>query len=452
MTVATDRIEALLDHDPFFVEGSVKEIAADGGQWDHKIEFNVSEIQKGLAASGAPEADAKPMFVEVLVIHEGHSKNKDGSKNVGYGAETIKDIARLLPGTIGYLGHQEPSKQDFEYRTPAAKYVASRIERRDVKDVGNVPCVIGKAYVSAAARDFRTHLREGMAGPVSISGTALFRANHGVRTNETVGMSRLRSVDFCNPGTPGIAGAGVVGVVREIAGNKPPTGSPPMADRLSRKQLQVEYADEIDLIVKDETAAYEKTIGEVRETAGKSEARAVAAEKERDGLKTQVSDLTKARDEQKTRADKAEGEVREMRSAVRLAAVKDALSKDIDGRIETAKKGKDAATEVPVLEMARKRVSDLPASVLVENDDKDNTLSVKAAGVKFDAAVAEVREMAKAFGGPKPGTVSEMAGKGKRTEDHPEADDTAAEKARLLPSTAKRLAREAKAKEGAGSK
>ena len=84
---------------------------------------------------------------------------------------------------------------------------------------------------------------------------------------------------------------------------------------------------------------------------------------------------------------------------------------------------------------------------LVEADDKDNALSVKAAGAKFDAAVAEVREMAKAFGAPKAGSVSEMAGKGARTDDHPAGGDSA-DMRRLLPSLNKRLSREETAASG----
>jgi hypothetical protein len=223
------------------------------------------------------------------------------------------------------------------------------------------------------------------------------------------------------------------------------------AARLTRKQLQVEYEDEVSEIVRSETDALGKTIVEDREKAKTAETRATKAEGEVTTLTGKVTEMTKAHETATKRAETAEAQVKEMRAAVRLGAVKDALGKDIDARIDTAKKDqKTAAVEVPILEMARKDLA-LDASVLVENDDKDETLSRKAAGAKFDAVVARVREMASKFGAPKTGTVAEIAG-GTRTTDHPGASEAAAERARFLPSVAKRIARETKEKEGAGTK
>lgn len=418
-------------------EGQVREIAADeSSTWAHTVPFDVKEIQSAVGGE-------KPMFAEVVVLHEGYSKKSDGSKNIGYSRKTVDDLAKMLPGTQAYLGHQREEDAEYEYRHPVGKYVASRVEERDIKDVGRVACAVAKLYVSAAAKDFRTHLHEGLAGPVSLSGTALFKALNGQRTNETIGMRRLKSVDFCNPGTSGVSGAGVTGLVQEIASATAP-GAPAMADnvlpRLTRADLLREFPEIIRSIVADETSTYEKTVKEITARAEGAESKATILTGEKTALETKVTDLTKAHTEATKRAETAEGKVSEMTAAVRLAGVKDAFVKTVDERIKKAKDEKNVA-EASVLEIARGRLV-LGKDVLKDNDDEKQTLSLVAAGAKFDTTVAEVREMAKAFGAPQVRSVGDLGG---GTTHKPEEGYKATD---LFASSKARAAREKKAAEG----
>lgn len=419
--------------------GQVREIAADDATvWPFTIPFDVKEIQKALGGGDTE----KPMFAEVLVLHEGHSRKSDGSKNIHYARKTVEDLAKMLPNTLAYLGHQRDGDVEYEYRVPVGKYVAAKVEERDIKDVGRVACAIGKVYVSSAARDFRTHLREGLAGPVSISGTALFKAQNGQRTNDTLGMSRLKSVDFCNPGTPGVANAGVTGLVQEIAPTVPAAGAAPMADalpRLTRTDLLREFPEVIKAIVDDETKAYEKTVKEITARAEKAESSVSTLTTEKKTAEDKVTEMTKAHKEASERATKAEGKVSEMEAAVRLGVVEKAFVKTVDERIKKAKAEKNTA-EASVLEIARGRLA-LDKSVLAANDDEKQTLSLVAAGAKFDSVVSEVREMAKAFGAPQTRKVEEIGG---GTVHEPATGVKAAD---LFVSSKARAAREAKAKE-----
>lgn len=441
-TTDLDQILAHIDHDVFI--GQVREIGADEGEWDHKIAFDVKEVQKGLKAAGedAPE----PMFVEVLVLHEGHSVKTDGTENIGYAARTVHDVAKLLPGAIGYLGHPQPGTEEWKYRTPVARYVASRVERRDVPNVGTVPCAVGKAYISAAAKELRTHIREGMAGPVSLNGTAFFKAVRGRRTNETVGMKQLKSVDFCNPGTAGIPAAGITGVVREIAGEG---GDPTQGDKSmgvetnptirSKADLLREYPEFCQAVINDETASLNSTLEEVREQKAKADETVATLQGEKETLEAKVEEMTKAHTEATERAEKSEKTVREMQNAVALGKVKDALQKKISERIEAAKSGENAKAEVAVLEMARDDFA-LDATVLAEKDDENLTLSLKAAESAFDGKVSEVRKFAEKFGTPGSADVKETATGGTVTTKNKGEGGLKYED--LLPATAKRMKRE----------
>ena len=392
-----DTVLAFLDAD--VILGTVREIAPDDKtSWDHIIDFDVAEVQKALGGDEAGE----PMFVEVDVLYVGQSRKEDGSENIGYSEKTVRETAGLLPGTIAYLGHQDPKKRDFEYRVPVGKYVAGRVVTKDVPNVGRVPVAVGKCYVSAAAKTFRTHVKEQLAGPVSIHGTAAFKAEHGRRTNQTVGMRRLKSVDFCNPGTPGMKEAGVTAVVREIANSSgsEPEGAPKMPDAVkfsSVSEMQAAYPDLCKFLIQQEVSSYEKTVSEMRDRAETAEGKVETLEGEVEEQKKRADDAEKAHKEATERADKAEGIVKEQAAKVRVAAVEKALAEKIDSRIAAAKEGESGTQEAGVLEMARKQFG-VSEDHIVADDDDDNTLSLKKAEAAFDTQVGSVREMAKSMG------------------------------------------------------
>ena len=216
---------------------------------------------------------------------------------------------------------------------------------------------------------------------------------------------------------------------------------------MTRRQLEADHPEIIQAIIRDEVASYEKTVKEMTGRAEAAEEQVKTLTTEKTTLEGKVTEMTKAHGEQKGRADKAEGEVKEMKTAARIVAVRDAAIKVVDDRIETAKKGKDCVKEAAVLEMAKKGLPALiDASVLSSTDDDKNTLSVNAAMAKFDAKVADVREMAKHFGGPIQRDVSEVAKKGTVATG---GEDEAKQMQSLFPSLAKQAAQKAKEAEGA---
>ena len=123
MTVAApENVQALLDHDAVVVEGLVREIAADAGTWDHKIAFDVSEIQKGLKAEGKPDAEVGRIFGRFVIValnnylldtyrHSRrnwtmHGKSLDAREDVGNAGERVAD-GRNYPNEPGGLDERE---------------------------------------------------------------------------------------------------------------------------------------------------------------------------------------------------------------------------------------------------------------------------------------------------------------------------------------------------------
>lgn len=369
--------------------GQVREIAKGDGVWEHSLDVaRITEI--------GGEGDDDGMWVEVLVCYEGYSEKSDGTENVHYSRATIQEMARMVPGVNGYKGHPDPSKKEFEYREPVCQYVAARTELKDIDNEQRL-ALYGKAFISRAdtAKSLRIHLREGLAGPVSIHGKALFAKHNGVRSNRTVGMHSLQSIDFCNPGTPGLKAAGVTAVVTEIQTVATRDEETAEMSIKSKSDLRAEYGDLVDLIVREsvdaETASLNATVSEMREKVETAEARATEAEKARDAAVAQVTEMQAARDSAVERAEAAEGTVREMKTEVRLSAVRSAFDATLDARAKGS-----TGVVAKVLEMARSKFT-VTAEMLVE-DDADNAKTLEAVGVKFDAHVGQVTEMARALG------------------------------------------------------
>lgn len=164
--------------------------------------IDVNEITKG---------DDDPMFVTVEVIR---SRVKSGNNRV-YDDNVVKQIAELLPGTPGYLGHQDPSKRSFEFREPHSLYVGSVVKTDQT--TGQVRA-LGKAYIykNSPLREYiRTHNAANNPLCVSIEGEGSGMRGTGDTTIITR-IDRLKSVDWANPQTAGLPDSKILSIMTEM--------------------------------------------------------------------------------------------------------------------------------------------------------------------------------------------------------------------------------------------
>lgn len=153
--------------------------------------------------------DPDPKFVNVEVLRGGTTSGN----NRRYSNENAKQVARMVPGTQGFLGHPDPSKFGFEFREPQCIYVGSLLET--MQD-GAVRCV-AKAYLFRTSR-LREWVPKSIAAgnpmTVSINGRAdVIRNGDFV---DVVNVTELESIDWANPGTEGISSSKAMSVVREM--------------------------------------------------------------------------------------------------------------------------------------------------------------------------------------------------------------------------------------------
>lgn len=156
--------------------------------------------------------DADPKFVNVEVIRG----NTISGNNRRYSNDSARQVARMVPGVQGFLGHPDPSKFGFEFREPQCIYVGSMI---DTMEDGTVRC-IAKAYLFKSSR-LREWVPKSIAAgnpmTVSINGRAdVIRNGEYV---DVVTVNELESIDWANPGTEGISSSKAMSVVREMENN-----------------------------------------------------------------------------------------------------------------------------------------------------------------------------------------------------------------------------------------
>lgn len=156
--------------------------------------------------------DPDPKFVNVEIIRGGTTSGN----NRRYTNENARQVARMVPGVQGFLGHPDPSKFGFEFREPQCIYVGSML---DTMQDGSVRC-IAKAYLFKSSR-LREWVPKSIAAgkpmTVSINGRA-----DVIRNGEfldVVTVNELESIDWANPGTEGISSSKAMSVVREMENN-----------------------------------------------------------------------------------------------------------------------------------------------------------------------------------------------------------------------------------------
>lgn len=376
----------LVEHDIIF-EAEIAEIGAALDDWSGEGVHLLAERDRPFEAliSEMTDGDDDPFFVNLVIAREGLGRGKPRPKF--YTSKAIEDVGRLLPGVQGYLGHQRPGDRDFEYRPPQLKIVKSRVDtERDPRTGKAIRVARAKGYVSRRSADLRTHIREKMAGPISLQGRAVL-VTKGDRT-EVTEMLSLRCVDFCNPGTEGIAGAGVEDVVSEME-QSDGERSRRMAERLTRDQLQVEYGAEIREMIRE---GAERAVEDARE----------ALEAELSEMTTRATslegDLAVARDrtgELEATLETRDREVVEMRGQIDGLRNREARRSLEDHRAAAIKKvAGEQRLSTQVQEMLSRRV---PAVVLEGDEDLARSRTAIDEGV--GAALKEIQEIAEMSGG-----------------------------------------------------
>lgn len=224
--------------------------------------------------------DKDPFFVIIEVVREGISKS-----DRRYTRRSVEDIHNLNINIQGYLGHQKIENRDHEYRNPHLKVIKSRLREESGVLINEI-----KGYVSKASKDLRIHIDEEMAGPVSIDAVATLNIDDsGIVTVSNV--TKLRSIDFANPGTEGFITSGVKAIVREMEKDK----KGEEMSRLSKKQLKIEYADEIQEIIESENVgiktSFEGRITEMDSVISEKDASVSSKDIEIKGLKTNITEM-----------------------------------------------------------------------------------------------------------------------------------------------------------------
>lgn len=154
--------------------------------------------------------DDDPMFVNVEVI-----RNSQSGNNRVYDDNIVRALNEMIPGTMGYLGHPDPSKNGFEFREPHCVYVGSK-----VVDMGNgVIASVGKAYIFKTS-PLREWIPKSMiaGNPMTVSinafGDVYNDPSSGVKYVKNI--NKLESIDWANPGTEGLSSSTAISVVKEM--------------------------------------------------------------------------------------------------------------------------------------------------------------------------------------------------------------------------------------------
>ncbi len=310
MTKKTEeRLKFILETD------HISEISSEGdsdwsGEGIHTMSTErIAEMTKG---------DEKPYFVEFTALYEGLSDN-----HRLYTKGAVESCAKAMLGVNMYKGHLQPGNEDWQYREPVGQVVATRTAVVEIEG-RRVLVAKGKAYITTADAKLRGDIDRKMAGPLSILGDARsFRELGSNKRTITHIHKPLKSVDFCNPGTNGMALAGVTAVVREMSGNDDPEPKEPTMSnetlRLSREQLLSDYTSEITSIVSEKL---NDRISEMATQKQELSDKEVTFKIEKKELETKIAEMTTATATLTEECDAAKKEAGELKDKLILADLK----------------------------------------------------------------------------------------------------------------------------------
>lgn len=333
----------------------------------YEYEGDVSEIEK----------DPDPFYALLTILREGEGNGVPRKK--WYSRQAVKTTAKMAPGILGYLGHQRAQDRETEYRLPQMKILKSWTTEEVIQGEKRLVAK-AKAFVSKRAEDLRVHIREGMAGPVSLDGRARLTVSDGRTVVKD--MVGLKCVDFCNPGTEGVKGAGVDAVVTEINVENP-NGDNTKMDRLSIPELRKEYELEVREIERTAAETAEaplvKESTELRATIDRLEKDVETHEAQVAEMKTQVETSTAGLEKIKAENAELRCQLRE-RDLVEYAATKVSALEDVSDEVR---------------EMIASRVQ----ITVVDGDDTDLTKSKAEVDQRVVGAHDEIKRISEMTGG-----------------------------------------------------
>ena len=242
------------------IETNIREIfqsVDDDRNWDTPDVLSLPQEEIEEMVKG----DLDPYFALLDIAFAVRSEN--GRR---YTEKSINDIKENSLGVQGYLGHQRIIDRDYEYRVPQMKIIKTRVRKIIHPITGlEVFAAQGKAYVSREAKVLRTNIREKMAGSVSIDAVALLEYDNESEDVIVTDIPKVRYVDFCNPKTEGIVGAGVTAVVSEMKRTEEivKEGGLELSEKLTKEALLTSYKDEIREIVKTEISSIKEETSKV---------------------------------------------------------------------------------------------------------------------------------------------------------------------------------------------
>lgn len=176
---------------------------------DQSINVPISEtINKDIVVGDDPS----PMFVNVEVAR---TTKSEGNNRI-YHNSNMQELAKLIVGAQGFLGHPDPTKASFEFRQPHNVYVGAMVQEIS----GGGSRVIGKTYIFKDS-PLREYLPKTMAcgNPLTVSINAIGDVKPlGNGDLDVMRITELRSVDWANPGTQGIGTASALSIVTEMGG------------------------------------------------------------------------------------------------------------------------------------------------------------------------------------------------------------------------------------------
>lgn len=160
--------------------------------------------------------DPDPKFVNVEVIRAGIISKVNNRR---YNNNIVREINALTPGTQGFLGHQDPMKEGFEFREPQCIFVGSMVDHMP----DGLDRSIAKAYLFKSS-NLREWIPKSIAAgnPMTVSINATGDVMRGDYSDiiDVVHISELLSIDWANPGTEGCETSQAISVVREMQDDK----------------------------------------------------------------------------------------------------------------------------------------------------------------------------------------------------------------------------------------
>lgn len=287
----------------------VAEITSDTEDWE---EDGVIRIESEVLAEMV-KGDEKPFFVDITALYEGVSGN-----NREYTKEAVQSCVKAMVGVNMYKGHEEPGTNSWKYREPVGRIVAARASTIDI-DGRRVLAAKGKAYITEADAKLRGDIAKKMAGPLSILGNARAVREFGSSQRTITHIHKpLKSIDFCNPGTNGMALAGVTSIVREMSvkdQQEPEQEKTPMTTpkKLNKDELLAEYGPEIRALVSEQMDGQFTELATEKGKLADAQTKFDTDKKELDVTiaeqKTSIDELTTERDTLKTELKDKEQQV-----------------------------------------------------------------------------------------------------------------------------------------------